>query len=68
MVDLKLTGKPMQDRISDRLKSSGEGAKPDLMVKKGDGPTRTITHLHHSASNAGSTTKQKNAGAAPQAA
>jgi len=51
MPDIKLTGKPMDQRISDRLKSSGEGAKPDLMVKKGDGPTRTITHLHHSASN-----------------
>jgi hypothetical protein len=68
MVDIVNKGKPFDQRISDRLKSSGEGAKPDLMVKKGDGPTRTITHLHHSASNAGSTTKQKNAGAAPQAA
>ena len=38
MPTIKLTGKPMQDRITDRLKSSGEGAKPDLMVKKGDGP------------------------------
>jgi hypothetical protein len=51
MVDLKLTGKPMDQRITDRLKSSGEGANPDLMVKKGDGPTRTVTHLHHSATN-----------------
>jgi hypothetical protein len=62
MPDIKLTGKPMEQRISDRLKSSGSGAKPDLMVKKGDGPTRTITHLHHSATNEGSTTKQKDKG------
>jgi hypothetical protein len=53
MPDIKLTGKPMEQRISDRLKSSGEGAKPDLMVKKGDGPTRTITHLHHGSSQGG---------------
>ena len=59
MPDIKLTGKPMDQRISDRLKSSGEGAKPDQIVRKGDGPTRTITHLHHSATNEGSTTKQK---------
>jgi hypothetical protein len=57
--DIKLTGKPMDQRVTDRLKSSGEGAKPDAMIKKGDGPTRTITHLHHSATNEGSSTKQK---------
>jgi hypothetical protein len=57
MPDIKLTGKPMDQRISDRLKSSGEGAKPDLMVRKGDGPTRTITHLHHGSSQQG--TKQQ---------
>jgi hypothetical protein len=62
MVDLKLTGKPMDQRIHNRPKSSGEGAKPDLMVRKGEGPTRTITHLHHSATNEGSTTKQKDKG------
>jgi hypothetical protein len=62
MPNIKLTGKPMQERISDRLKSSGAGAKPDQMIKKGDGPTRTITHLHHSATNEGSTTKQKDKG------
>jgi hypothetical protein len=53
MADVKLTsGKgDMAKRISDRLKSSGEGANPDVMVRKGEGPTRTVTHLHHSASN-----------------
>jgi hypothetical protein len=53
MPDIKLTGKPMDQRISDRLKSSGSGAKPDVMVKKGDGPTRTITHIHHGSSQHG---------------
>jgi hypothetical protein len=62
MVDIVNKGKPFDQRITDRLKSSGEGAKPDLMVKKGDGPTRTITHLHHSATNEGSSTKQTNRG------
>ena len=51
MPDIKLTGKPMDQRIHDRLKSSGEGAKPDVMVRKGEGPTRAITHLHFSAQN-----------------
>jgi hypothetical protein len=62
MVDIVNKGKPFDQRIKDRLKSSGEGAKPDSMVKTGDSPTRTITHLHHSASNEGSTTKQSNRG------
>jgi hypothetical protein len=54
--DVKLSGKPMQDRVSDRLKNSGAGAKPDVSVQKGEGPTRTHTNLHFSSSQGG--TKQ----------
>jgi hypothetical protein len=64
MPDVRLTSDKgsMEKRIADRLKSSGEGAKPDVMVKTGNSPTRTITHLHHSATNEGSSTKQTNKG------
>jgi hypothetical protein len=40
----------MQQRIADRMKSSGAGTNPDVMVKHGTGPTRTVTHIHHSSS------------------
>ena len=63
MPNIKLTNKPTDQRVTDRLKSSGEGAKPDLMVKKkGDGPTRTTTHLHHSATNETKETKKGSRG------
>jgi len=47
--DIKLTSDKgsVADRINARLQSSGVGAGPDVVVKKGDGPTRTITHIHH---------------------
>jgi hypothetical protein len=47
--DIKLTSDKgdMQKRVNDRLKSSGEGANPDVMVKTGNSPTRTITHIHN---------------------
>jgi hypothetical protein len=63
MTEVKLTsGKgDMAQRVSDRLKSSGAGANPDVMVKTGNSPTRTITHIHHSAS-VGGTKLQKNEG------
>lgn len=48
MVDVKLTGKPLDQRIADRLKNSGDAANADVVAKHGDGPTRTITNLHHS--------------------
>jgi hypothetical protein len=57
--NLKLTGKPMQQRLDDRLQNSGSGAKPDLTVKHGEGARRTYHNLHFSASNEGSSTKQK---------
>jgi hypothetical protein len=56
--NVKLTGKPMQDRIHDRLRNSGAGAKPDVSVQKGEGPTRTHTNLHYSSSQQG--TKRQN--------
>jgi hypothetical protein len=47
MVEVKLTGKPLDQRIADRLRNSG-GGDADIIVQKGDGPTRTITNVHHS--------------------
>lgn len=49
MPEVKLTGKPLAQRITDRLRPSGEGTNPSVVVQKGDGPTRTITHVHHAA-------------------
>jgi hypothetical protein len=48
MAEVKYSGKSPEQRISDRLKSSGAGTNPDVMVKKGESPNRTITHIHHS--------------------
>jgi hypothetical protein len=53
MTEVKLTGKPLAERLSDRLKNSGAGANPDLSTKHGDGPTRVHTNIHHSASVGG---------------
>jgi hypothetical protein len=36
------------ERLAKRLLNSGAGAKPDLSVKQGEGPTRTHTNVHHS--------------------
>jgi hypothetical protein len=49
MADIKLTGPSMEERISNRLKNSGEGANPDISVQKGTGPTRTHHNIHHGA-------------------
>jgi hypothetical protein len=48
MTETKLTGPSMEERISNRLKNSGEGARPDVHVQRGEGPTRTHTNIHHS--------------------
>ena len=48
MPDIKLTGPSMEQRIADLLKNSGEGARPDVSVQKGEGPLRTHTNIHHS--------------------
>jgi hypothetical protein len=45
--NIKLTGPSMEERIANRLKNSGDGAKPDVSVKKGDSPSRTFTNIHH---------------------
>jgi hypothetical protein len=59
MPDIKLTSDKgsMDKRINDRLRNSGEGARPDVTVQKGTGPTRTHTNIHHGSSQGG--TKQK---------
>jgi hypothetical protein len=52
-------------RIANRLRNSG-GEEADHIVKKGDGPTRTITNIHnpgssrqHGPSNKGSGTWER---------
>jgi len=47
--DIRLTGKPLAQRITDRLKSLGDGTNPSVQVTHGSGPTRTITHVHMAA-------------------
>jgi hypothetical protein len=37
-------------RISSRLRNSG-GDHADVVVQKGDGPTRAFTNIHHSANH-----------------
>ena len=52
--EIKLTGKPLDQRITDRLRNSGvgDGTTPDVSVQKGEGPLRTHTNLHHSPNTA----------------
>jgi hypothetical protein len=52
MVETKLTGPSMEERIANKLKNSGEGANPDVSVQKGEGPLRTHTNIHHSPNKA----------------
>jgi hypothetical protein len=40
----------MEQRVTNRLKPSGDTANADVVVKKGDSPNRTITSIHHSGS------------------
>jgi hypothetical protein len=44
MPEIKLTGKPLDQRIADRRKSSGDGSGAE-----GEVHGRTVTHLHHNA-------------------
>jgi hypothetical protein len=53
MTEVKLTGKPLAERLNDRLKNGGSGANPDLTTKHGEGPTRVHHNLHHSGSVGG---------------
>ena len=48
MVEIKHSGKSMEQRIADHLKPSCGDA--DVQVTKGTGPTRTVTAIHHSGS------------------
>ena len=46
MVETKLTGKSMEQRVADRLKNSGDTKNADHSVVHGTGPTRTHTNIH----------------------
>jgi hypothetical protein len=48
MVETKLNPQhgTMEQRIANRLRNSG-GEEADHIVKKGEGPTRTITNIHN---------------------
>jgi hypothetical protein len=50
MAEVKLSGKSNEQRIADRLKGSNDSSTADTIAKHGDGPTRTITSVHHSGS------------------
>jgi hypothetical protein len=56
MVEVKLTGKSMEQRIADRLKNSGDAQHADVVVQKGDGPTRCFTNIHNTRDTDGGTT------------
>ena len=40
----------MAERVSRRLRNSGEGAGPDITIKTGDSPQRVFHNIHHSGS------------------
>jgi hypothetical protein len=48
MVEIKHSGKSMEQRVADRLKSSGDVGHADVHAVHGTGPTRAHTHIHHS--------------------
>ena len=48
MVEIKHSGKSMEQRVADRLKNSGDTAHADQSVVHGTGPTRAHTNIHHS--------------------
>jgi hypothetical protein len=48
MVEVKHSGKSMEQRVADRLKSSGDTAHSDHHAVHGTGPTRTHTTIHNS--------------------
>jgi len=47
MVETKLTGKSMEQRVADRLKNSGDTKNADHSVVHGTGPTATKTNIHN---------------------
>jgi hypothetical protein len=46
-MEIKHSGKSMEQRIADRLKTSGDVAHSDVHAVHGTGPTRAHTHIHH---------------------
>jgi hypothetical protein len=46
MAEVKLTGKSMEQRIADRLKTFGDTVNADHHTVHGTGPTRTHTLIH----------------------
>jgi len=57
MVETKLSGKSMEQRISDRLKPSCDHDMAETVVQKGTGPTRTVTAIHPSGAAHGARTQ-----------
>jgi hypothetical protein len=47
MVELRLKGKSMEQRIADRLKNSGDAAHADHHAVHGTGPERAHTNIHN---------------------
>jgi hypothetical protein len=48
MVEVRLRDlKPESQRIADRLKGSNDTSTANTISKHGDGPTRTVTSVHH---------------------
>ena len=48
MVEVKHSGKSMEQRVADRLKNSGDTAHADHHAVHGTGPTRAHTNIFHS--------------------
>jgi hypothetical protein len=48
MVEIKHSGKSMDQRVADRLRNSGDAAHADHHNVHGTGPTRAHTNIHHS--------------------
>jgi hypothetical protein len=53
MVEVKLTGKPIAERLADRLKNSGGDLPADVRAKHGEGARRTFHNIHHTGSMGG---------------
>jgi hypothetical protein len=51
MVETRLTGPGMGQRIADRLRNSGDPSA-DTVVQKGTGPLRTFHNIHNSRNSA----------------
>jgi hypothetical protein len=48
MVEVRLTGKPLEQRLDDRLKNSGDEKRADIVTKHGEGARRTFHNIFHS--------------------